>query len=132
MNRLATMIGLASILLFFGCGSWNKTEITKEIAWETLHAIDWRQTLQIAGDPDNHYESGPARYFIGEHPSTGDVNTFMATTAILHPIITNALPRKYTIGGFELKPRAWFQNISIGGSAYLVGVNFSIGLDGDF
>lgn len=46
-------------------------------------AIDWRQTLFIAGNPDKYYEKGFAKTFIGEHPTKAAVNIYFAVATVI-------------------------------------------------
>ena len=57
-----------------------------------LLAIDWRQTLTIAKNPDKWHEKNP---ILGEHPSVTEVNIYFAACAVL------------TAGGIYLLPELW-------------------------
>ena len=121
---------LLAVLLFVlpAKADWTGAEIGKEIAWEFLHILDWGTTLDISDHPDDYCEVGLARVFIGKNPSRSDVNIYMGLGAILHPVATHIIPQKAEIFGWEFSPRAWWQNVTIGGSGYCVGRNFSLGL----
>ena len=116
--------GLVIILLLFvtSCASapWSKGDIAREVAWQGIHLIDWSQTLEIADNPSHYYETNP---LMGKHPSRDMVNLYMGTSALLHPLITNALPSSC---------RPWWQWITISVSSTLVINNYSIGLHGRF
>jgi hypothetical protein len=123
---------IAAFLLacaIYGCSGWTKAEIAKEAAWEALHLIDYRQTVQTARNPDQYFEYNP---LLGEHPSEGRVNVYFIGWAILHPIITDILPREKTLLGVQAMPRAFWQNISLVVSGACVINNFSIGLNGEW
>ena len=119
-----------ALLLLAGIAraDWTGAETGKEIAWEALHLLDWGTTLDIADNPDMYYEGGPAALFIGRHPSRTAVNLYMGIGAVVHPIITHLLPRKFNLFGWETKPKTWFQNISLIGSGACVANNFGVGL----
>jgi uncharacterized protein YceK len=58
------------LLLLTGCSSMSK----KEIVWQSLHAVDVAQTLQIAKNADCFAERNPMTVqVIGEHPSEKNV-----------------------------------------------------------
>ncbi len=107
----------------------TKTDIALEVTWETLHFIDWGQTLNIADRPDKFYEINP---ILGKHPSRADVNLYMVSTTILHPLITYALPKEIIVLDTKIPVRTMFQSISIMVSGGLVINNFSIGLNCTF
>ena len=44
-----------------------------------LHLIDWGQTLDIADRPDQYRELNP---ILGSHPTRGEVNRYMAASAV--------------------------------------------------
>jgi len=79
--------------------------------------MDWRQTVQIARNPDRYWERNP---LLGEHPSEQRVNLHFLVGAILHPIVTEILPSKYRLWGTDWKPRIIWQSISIGMSGICV------------
>jgi len=54
----------------------------------------------------------------------------MGSMAILHPIISDLLPRKVTIAGdYEIPVRTIFQGLTIGVTGGAVLNNFSLGLN---
>jgi hypothetical protein len=85
--------------------------------------------VQTARNPDQYFEYNP---LLGEHPSEGRVNVYFIGWAILHPIITDILPREKTLLGVQAMPRAFWQNISLVVSGACVINNFSIGLNGEW
>lgn len=107
---------------------WSTNDKMAECVWLTLHTIDWGQTRNIAMDPEHYYEAGIAKFFVGEHPSVRDVDIYMGLSAILHPIITNFLPKRARFGNIIFNPRAVWQAISIGMSGNYVVNNFNVGL----
>ena len=99
---------------------WTDTDTAWQAGYLLLHVADWRQTLNIAKNPDRFYEVNP---LIGEHPSESKVNTYMAASAALHTGIA------YTLSG---KWRRRFQQVTIGMKAGIVGYNYSVGIRLDF
>ena len=91
-------------LLFIGCAGYKPTPLTTnqivgEVAWQAIHVVDWGQTLDIADNPNEYQEVNP---LMGKHPSRGKVNIYMASSALLHPLVTYLIPHKwrwYWIGG---------------------------------
>jgi len=114
---MKTILILLIFLLPINCyADWDKNNTFREIAWQGIHLIDWGQTLDIARQPDRYYEMNP---ILGKHPSVGQVNTYMAISAITHIGISYMLPKKY---------RAYWQWISIGVSGSCIINNFNAGL----
>ncbi len=114
---MKTILILLIFLLPINCyAAWDKNDTFREIAWQGIHLIDWGQTLEAARQPDRYYEMNP---ILGKHPSVGNVNLYMATSLIVHPMISYFLPKKYR--------KAW-QYISIGISGGCVIHNFNAGL----
>ncbi len=99
---------------------WGDSDITKEVTWQILHIMDWKQTIMISKQPDKYYEMNP---ILGRHPSKGKVNTYMSVCAIMHLGISHILPQKH---------REYWQYITIGMSGTTVLHNFSIGLKVSF
>lgn len=99
---------------------WTKTDTGLEVAWLTLHALDWGQTRYIARNPDLFYERNP---ILGDHPSVGRVNTYFALTAIAHYGVSQWLSPS--------NRRIW-QTVSIGFAAGTVNANYNIGVRLDF
>lgn len=81
------------------------------------HAADWSQTLHIARNPDKYYEKDSSR-FIGTHPSTGKVNSYMLFSGLtngLGPFLFSK-PYREILQGIALsdKLRVIKQNEGIG------------------
>jgi hypothetical protein len=124
------LLSSALLLSLVACSTiqhdpWTTEDKALECTWQTLHAVDWSQTLDISAQSDKYYEINP---LLGEHPSRSRVNTVMGASALLHPIVVNYLPRKIKLLGLDLPARAIFQSISINSSGGLVSHNFNIGL----
>lgn len=91
---------------------WTTGHIIREILYQFLQFIDWRQTLYIVDHPDDFYELSP---IIGPHPTKGTVNTFMVSGSLVHiglshysPVIMRAIGAPD-----DIDYRKWFQDISI-------------------
>lgn len=111
--------GIALILLLLmpiTARAWTTADTAREITWEIIHFMDYGQTLEIARNPREHSELNP---ILGKHPSVGNVNLYMLSGAILHPIVSYILPDKV---------RPYFQYITIGMSTACVVHNFNAGL----
>jgi hypothetical protein len=99
---------------------WSTQDKSLEATYLVLKFVDWRQTRYIAKNPDKYYEMNP---MLGKHPSTKEVDAYFITTAILHPIVSHYLPKKY---------RTWWQAITITMSGTCVVNNFAVGIKMDF
>ncbi len=97
---------------------WTKTDTAFQLTWTAMHVLDWSQTRRIAKEPDRFCELNP---ILGRHPTTRQVDRYMAAGTVLNAAVAYALPKPYR--------RAW-QIVSIGMTGYCVTLNFRIGLDG--
>lgn len=97
-------------------GDWSTSDTAREIVWQSLHYVDWQQTLTIAKNPLQYNETNP---ILGRHPSVDDVRTYMAITAFLHLGISYALPEKYRDG---------WQWLTIGMTGSAVARNYNVGI----
>lgn len=122
---LFLLLFLFSPLIANAGEKWSNSDIALESTWQILHILDWRQTIQIARNPDRYWERNP---LLGEHPSEQKVNLYFLVGAVLHPIVTEVLPNKYNLWGIKLRPRIIWESVSIGMSGGCVLNNFSIGL----
>lgn len=98
---------------------WSEADTRREVAYQALLTIDWRQTLDIA-DKCGHttyYEQNP---ILGKCPSKSEVTAYFAAGALVHYGISRALPPKH---------RKWWQNVTLTLQAGTVAHNASIGLD---
>lgn len=90
-----------------------------ELAWQTLHAVDYLQTRTIARDcrKDNRdfYETN---YLLGECPTLTDVSAYFAITSAAHAGVAFLLPKKYLrvfqVGTIFVTGHAIQTNISLG------------------
>lgn len=102
--------------LIIGCAGWTTADTYRETAYMAMHVADWGQTLDIADHPEKWHEHNP---ILGNNPSRGRVNAYFITTAVLHPVVSAALPEPY---------RKWWQYGTIGLEAVCVGNNARIGI----
>ena len=114
---VAAIMAITGILLLFNPNAEPMTKEQKVMQGTYLgvHSIDWMQTRYIAKHPDEYHEINP---LMGKHPSVGEVNRYMAASAILHTGITKSLPgeyRKYWLGGsFVVKLNLINMNVNAG------------------
>ena len=64
------------------------------IGMQAATLVDWAQTRDIARRPDQFKEANP---LIGDHPSVGRVNTFMASRLVVQHLAAVALPPGYRL-----------------------------------
>ena len=110
------LIALLLAITLSGCMAWSKADIAREATYVAIHMVDWGQTRDIAKNPDKYHEKNP---ILGEHPSTKEVDRYMAASLAGHILITSLLPS-------NLRP--YWQYGTIAFSGYLVVNNHSIGL----
>lgn len=107
-------------LLLYGCAStpfenWTAADTARQAAWTAVHGVDWAQTREIAKNPE-YYERNP---FLGDHPSTAEVDAYMAGSLAVCTLVSGLLEPKY---------RRLFQYLSIGVSTTAVVNNYHIGV----
>jgi hypothetical protein len=108
-----------------GFDKWETHDIALEAAWGALHALDWSTTLNLVERGKDYQETNTT---LGKHPSRGAVNLYMGSVAVLHPLITYALPKEVNLLDFKIPVRNIFQGISIGISGGCAVKNLGIGL----
>lgn len=80
---------LSAALLCLTCFQpLTEAELKKQLAYTTLHFIDYRQTLAIA-TTEGVKETNP---ILGPKPSRSTTTAYFATTLAAHWLITYALP----------------------------------------
>ena len=108
---------------------WSTTDFVLEGTWETLHLLDWGMTRDIKNHP-GRYETN---FILREHPSDTRIDIYMGSWAILHPVITDLVPKNITIAGeYNIPARTIFQGVSIGLSGGCVIKNFRLGFHVNF
>ena len=110
--------------------AWAKGDVALEVAWGVAHMVDWGTTRDLS----KRYDEGlyETNIILGRHPSTNKIDLYMGACMVLHPIITDILPKKATTLGIDWNPRSAWQYISLGVSAGAAGSNLSLGLHIDF
>ena len=117
MTKVFMLIAVITLITTCGCihcDPWSKQDKIMEVAYLTLHTVDWMQTRHA--DWTEFYETNP---ILGDAPSKTKTDIYFLTTAILHPAVTHVLPETW---------RVWWQAITIGIEAGVVGNNFRIGM----
>lgn len=101
---------LLIICLLAGCSTWTKKEITAESLFLISHAVDYKQTRQIA--VNNKYKEGNP--LLGLKPSKNRINNFFIGTSIGHVVFSNYLESH----------RYSFQKITLGIKLGMIGNNY--------
>ena len=102
---------------------WTKQDTYRELAFIGLLAVDYLQTRTIVQNPDKYFEYNP---IMGKHPNQQTVDIYMASVAIIHPIISYLLPPKSD--KWRWINRENFQYLSIGVELGAVGNNIGTGI----
>jgi hypothetical protein len=111
-----TIILLAFIGHAHAQEAWDRVDAALGATALTATVIDWGQTRYIAKNPcanagggtsctDPYREVGWARYFIGERPSTGQVDAYFTAAIVAGTLAAHYLPspyRKWFLGGVAL------------------------------
>jgi len=111
------------ICLFFlltSCATWTTGDTVRESSWVVINTIDWGQTLEMAKNPNEFKEHNP---ILGNHPSQGRVNVYMASSTLAHIGVSSLLPQNI---------RPWWQYITIGFSGACVINNLRAGIGVSF
>jgi hypothetical protein len=118
MRNLIVIVAVILLLpsMALSADPWTQGDLWREIAWQTLHIVDWGQTLEIADNPSKYHEHN---IIMGRHPKKHTVNEFMAVSAMAHIAIAHVLPSKW---------RLLWQTSTIAATGYCVGRNFNIGV----
>ena len=99
----------------------RKSDLVRHGVMTGLMIVDWRQTVQIANNPDDYYEKW--NFLLKEHPSEREVNQYFAMSYAGKSLAVWLLPKEY---------RKICQYFFIGLSTVCVGNNLSIGLHGEW
>jgi hypothetical protein len=95
---------------------WDDTDKVLGATALAFTAADWAQTRYLAQNPcinagggtdcaDPYREVGLARHFIGERPTTGQVDRYFAGAIVVSALAAHYLPsayRKWFLGGITL------------------------------
>lgn len=104
-------------------GGWTREDTYRELAWTALLIVDYGQTLYIVENNHGYRESNP---ILSEYPTRGQVNTYILSCAIIHPIISCLLPPKSD--KWKWINRENFQYVSIGVEVGAVANNIGAGV----
>lgn len=109
------------LLLGSGCAHdpWTKEDTARHVGYTVLHVIDWRQTKEIAGDPE-HYE---LNFVLGKYPTQKEVDVWFIGTWIGMTGAAYLLPK-------EWRKALHYCGISV--EAACVGLNYSMSLNGEW
>ena len=102
---------------------WTKQDTYRELAFIGLLAVDYLQTRTIVQTPDKYFEYNSV---MGKHPNQQTVDIYMASVAIIHPIISYLLPVKSD--KWKWINRENWQYVTIGIEVFSVANNFRIGI----
>ena len=99
---------------------WSDADKTREAIYLTLHVADWGQTLDIAKHPNLYTEENNV---LGECPSAKRVNTYFATTALLHIAVVHFMPSSWR-AAFQYSTIAMESGVIIKNNSVGIGINF--------
>lgn len=106
MKRIESLvIALAIVVLLVSTGysaeenrKWTSLDTGLQVTYTFLHITDWSQTLHASrrrsyrNQPLCYRETNPV---LGDNPSTGRINSYFASTLLLHSAIAYILPKPY-------------------------------------
>lgn len=120
MRKFFAAILVAASLPALAGDPWAAEQKALGAAFATVYALDWRQTIRIASNPQRWHETNP---LLGEHPDAGRVNRHFMAGAVLSYLILDAVPsetRTVLLGaGFVVEAAYVHRNFQIG-----IGVGF--------
>ncbi len=64
-TRFVLVAALLTSLPPSAYAEWSKQDQQRQLAYTALHMVGWGQTLDIADQPKDYYETNPV---LGEHP----------------------------------------------------------------
>ncbi|KKN04246.1 hypothetical protein LCGC14_1099370 [marine sediment metagenome] len=123
------IIILALLILPVQAEAWSRADTIFQLAYTTLHVVDWGQTRYVTKNYNRFHETN---IVLGESPSIGQVNTYFLTTLIGHGIVSYFLPDKVVVFDLKFNPRRIWQTVSIGIEIKHVVNNFSVGVKMSF
>lgn len=71
---------------------WSKTDVAIQVLANTLHVLDWLQTLEVANHPDEWEEQN---FILGKHPSSDEINLYFAGSMIVMNVISLSVPKSW-------------------------------------
>ena len=127
MKKVIEMVGIIVVLVVMNtvafADNWTRQNTYRELAFQGLLVIDYLQTRTVVKNPDKYSERNP---IMGEHPSQQSVDIYMASCAIIHPIISYLLPVKSD--KWKWVNRENWQYVTIGIETVAIGNNLRIGI----
>lgn len=122
---LETVLVVIGILIALsGCATtpdqWSKEAQVLEATYQTIHAVDLIQTLDIK----NHPELRESNRWLGNHPSDRSIAVWYIGTTYGHALVTSIIEGKDLPKWVD---RTW-QTITIGDAANAVRGNYQLGL----
>ena len=111
--RILSALLLSSTL--FAGDPWSTKDKVLEGAFVAATVLDWRQTLDIKNHPGLHEQNS----ILGRHPSNSTVNTYFATSILLHAVVADQLHGKW---------RTAWQSVWIGLELGTVQRNYALGI----
>lgn len=69
------------------CNDWSSADTRRELGWQAVNIIDWKQTRVISKDT-KYEELNP---LLGKYPSTRAVDNFFLVSTVLHSATSCAL-----------------------------------------
>lgn len=123
MKIIRNILIVCLALCLLGCSHhdpWTKADTARHVGYTVLHLQDYKQTRQIAKNPDRWHENN---FILGEHPSKSRVDIYFAATWLGMTGLAYVLPRGWRDG---------LQYLGIAVEGYCVGHNYSIGLTGEW
>ena len=109
---------IAISVTLIGCGHfdpWTREDKILQGTQLFVQGIDWLQTREIVDDP-YYWETNP---YIGEDPTTRDVDRYFIMSAGFGMLITHVLPQEW---------RKYWLSFRIGISSSMVIHNYNIGI----
>jgi hypothetical protein len=104
---------------WWGGSEWTAADVARQVAVQTLLAVDWSQTITTSRDP-GLTEVNP---ILGEYPSSGRVDKYFAAWMVAHPLISHILPATM---------RRHWQHAALVVQAGAVGNNINLGIRMNF
>ncbi len=113
-QRLTSPLQQVFLCLLFSLAGCSTAQL--RTTSNALLVADWAQTRYIAAHPDQYRELNPT---IGEHPSTGTVNTHFVTALAINNAVFYALNEEHS---------RWWSMAIIGLEGTMVAHNAAIGI----
>jgi hypothetical protein len=111
--RILWALVLSTALL--GGEPWTRNDKLLEGAFVIATALDWRQTREIKHHPNLCEQNS----LLGRHPSDTTVDSYFATTVLLHAVVADQLSGKW---------RTAWQCVWIGLEVGTVQRNYALGI----